>query len=401
MSLRTARVTAGAVGISAMVIIVVAALTPPLEFNGGLGNDGRVYAQMATALREGTRPQIEAGFVFRVLPSAIVAIMPFDVRTGFLVLNVIALLATAPLLVALMRRYGASVPVSYVGLIWWLTLPMAARWALYYPVLTDTAAFFWLVALLVAALARRYLLFAVALVAGILTRENVAMAVAFLWRGELTPRPIVATARAALLTLPAIVAYLGLQRVPLLPPAPVSGGWLEAHHIDTMIGRIITNQDGELWRFILTAPVTFGLLLWLPIVSVRQTGAFLTREMRWGYYIVLGMVIGFIGGFDHDRYLYVLTPALLVLTFGVGHQLWASPRRAAVLTVLQLVAVRFGLPIGPTEPDYFQFAIGLMTQERIWAYAALAAAVFGVTLLLLRWGPVRYPSRSAVGWRSP
>lgn len=400
MSLQTLRVAAGAVGISAIVIVIVAALTPPLEFNGGLGNDGKVYAQMATALREGDRPEIEAGFALRVLPSAIVALMPFDVRTGFIVLNVAALLATAPLLVSLMRRYGASIPVGYLGLIWWLTLPMAARWALYYPVLTDTAAFFWLVALIVAALARRYLVFAAVLVAGVLTRENVAMAVAFLWRGELAPRPVAATTRAVLVTLPALFAYLMLQRAPLLPLAPVSGGWLEAHHIDTMIGRIITNQDGELWRFVLTAPLTFGLLFWLPIVSARQTGAFLSREMRWGYYIGIGTLIGFIGGFDHDRYLYVLTPALLVLTFGVGRRLWASPRRAVALTVLQLVAVRFGLPIGPTEPDYFQYAIGLMTQERMWLYAALAAAVFGGTVVLLRRGPLRFKPERA-GGRSP
>lgn len=401
MSLRTARVSGGAVAICGLVLAVVALLTPPLAFNDGLGNDGRVYAQMATALRDGTRPQIEAGFAFRILPSAIVALMPVDVRTGFTVLNVVALLATAPLLVALMRRYGATVPVSYLGLAWWLTLPMAARWSFYYPVLADTAAFFWLVALIVAALARRYLTFAIALVAGTLTRENVAMVVAFLWRGEVWPTPILATSRAIFLALPAVVAYVALQYVPLLPPAPVSGGWLEAHHLDLLIVRIATNRDGEIWRSVLTAPLSFGLLFWLPILNARQSGTFLVREVRWGYYLVLGTVIAFIGGTDHDRYLYVLTPVFLVLSFGVGRELWVTRRRAAVLTVLQLVAIRFGLPIGPTEPDYFQYAIGLMTAERMWLYAALAAAVFGAAVALLRWAPLRHwAAGGGLLWRS-
>jgi hypothetical protein len=378
---------AGAIAIALLVLVLVVMLTPPLAVNAGLGYDGRFYAEMALALRDGTRPLIEPGFAFRLLPSAIVAIMPFDVRTGFELLNVFALLGSAPLVFGLVRRYGASVTVAYLAVFWWMTLPMSARWAIYYPVLTDTLAFFLLMVLIVAALARRYLVFAVALVAGLLTRENLIMAVPFLWRSELRRGAVGAAVRSGLVAIPALVVFFAVQRFPILPPAPISGGWFDAHHVADTLAVAMTNTNDDLWRLLLAGPLSLGLLFWLPFATGRRTMAFLSREVHWGYYVILSAAIAFIGGFDRARYLYALAPALLLLTFGVGRELWTSPLRAGALTVLQLVAVRFGLQTGTSEQDYFQSSIERMDMQRLWMLAGVAIVTFAIATLLVHGWP--------------
>src|SRR5207248_10324526 len=108
---------------------------------------------------------------YRLLPSALVALMPFDIPTGFTVLNLLAVEASALLIVALLRSYEVPARATLLAVSWWLALPMGARWALYDPVLPDALGFFLLMLLVIACLQRRYLLFAVALVAGVLTRE--------------------------------------------------------------------------------------------------------------------------------------------------------------------------------------------------------------------------------------
>jgi hypothetical protein len=67
-----------------------------------------------------------------------------------------------------------------------------------------------------------------------------------------------------------------------------------------------------------------------------------------------------------------------VVTFGLAQGLWRSRWRAAALTVIQLIAIRFLWPVGPTENDYFQYTVAFMDQSRMWAAAILAAGAFAL-----------------------
>ena len=372
------RTTIAAVALSLASLTVLWVLTPPIAFNDGLGNDGKFYVAMTEALRGLPADPPEAPFAYRLLPSALVALMPFEPRTGFLLVNIVSVIGSAVLLVRLLRRYGINGRFALLGVLSWLALPMGARWDLYYPTLTDAVGFFLLMALIVCALEERYILFAVALVAAVLTRENLIIAIPFFWRAHLRAGPAKITALVALASLPAMIVFFLVRAFPPLAPPADSANWLEAHHIWWNLALIANNGEGHTWRYLLAAPISLGLLLWIPILRPHASASFLRREMHWTYFALLAFLFAAIGGFDGDRYLYVLSPLLLILAFGVNRALWSSGVRVIVLTGLHFVALRVGWPIGSTEHDYLQYSIGYMDLERLGELAILTIVVFAI-----------------------
>ena len=141
-------------GITLLALVLFALLTPPITFNDGLGNDGKRYADLTEGLRGKPADLPWGPLAFRLLPSALVAWLPFDIPTGFLIVNVLSVLGAAILLVRLLARFAVPPQITMVALIWWLSLPMGVRWDIYYPVLGDAFGFFVLVALIVCALER-------------------------------------------------------------------------------------------------------------------------------------------------------------------------------------------------------------------------------------------------------
>ena len=363
---------------------LLAVLTPPITFNGGLGNDGKRYADLTEGLR-GNPAELPWGpLAFRVLPSALVAWLPFDIPTGFLIVNVLSVLGASILLLRLLGRFGTPPPIALLALVWWLSLPMGLRWAIYYPVLGDAFGFLVLVALILCALERRLVLFAVALAAGVLARENLVMTIPFLWRAHVRSAPVRWTVLVALASVPAIAAFLLIRAFPPVAPAAGSGALTQATVVAQELVLIFENQSGQAWRVLLAAPLSLGLLLVIPLLRARATLRFLSREMHWMYFAALAVVLAVIGGRDNDRYFYVLAPLLLILTFAVHGDLWSSWPRAAALTTLQLIALRVGWPIGTTEYEYLQYTTGFMELDRLFALALLMALVSVVAIVVVR-----------------
>jgi hypothetical protein len=384
----SAHPTIAAVGLTLVVTAIFVMLTPRIAFNDGLGNDGTDYANLTLALRGEPAEAPWAGFAYRLLPSALVAVMPFEVVTGFLVVNVLAVLGSAILLVRLLARYEVSPTVRLLALFWWLCLPMAVRWDVYYPVLGDAFGFFAVLVLIVCALERRLVLFAIALVAGVLARENLVVAIPFLWRTNLRSTPWRWTLVVALVSVPTIAALFLIRAFPPVEPSAGSDPLSQSVIVASQIAWIIQNRFGEAWRVLLAGPVSLGLLLLIPLIRFREALRFLSREMHWLYFGVATVVFSVIGGRDTDRYLYVLAPLLLVLTFGVHGDLWRSWPRATALTVLQLVALRAGWPTGTTEHDYLQYTTGFMELDRL-AAIALVVALTSVVAGLIVWSAPR------------
>jgi hypothetical protein len=384
----SAHPTIAAVALTLLATSMFVMLTPRIAFNDGLGNDGTAYANLTQALRGEQAEPPWAGFAYRLLPSALVAAMPFDVVTGFLVVNVLAVLGSAILLLRLLARYEVSPTVRLLALFWWLCLPMAVRWDIYYPVLGDAFGFFVLVALILCALERRLVLFGIALIAGVLARENLVVTIPFLWRANLRSGPVRWTFVVALVSLPAIAALFLIRVFPPVAPSPGSDPLSQTVIVASQIAWIIQNRFGEAWRVLLAGPVSLGLLLLIPFMRFRETWRFFSQERHWLYFGVIAVVFSVIGGRDTDRYLYVLTPLLLVLTFAVHGDVWRSWPRATSLTVLQLLALRVGWPIGTTEHDYLQYTTGFMELDRLAALALLVALV-SVAAGLIVWSTSR------------
>jgi hypothetical protein len=381
-----ARPMLAALALGGVALAVIWPFTPGLAFNNGLGNDGVVYAAMVRELREDLGITPAPPWVFRLFPVWLVAITPLDVRTGFFVINLISVAASLPLLMRFLARYSVTGGVALLAVGWWLALPMGLRWDLYYPVLPDALGFLLLMVLLVAALEERYVVFAIALAAAALTRENLLMLVPFIWLANHGRR---GWRRATALTLaaaaPAIVVFFLVRIFPPITPFDAYPNWLASHRIDINIQRITQNVDGHAWRYLLAAPLSLGLLVAIPIATARRNLGrtwrraleTLRAQAHWTYFVVMTFALAVIGGWDDDRYLFVLAPPLLVLTFGLARELW-TPWRAALLTAIQLVAIRFLWPVGPSEHDYFQYTVAFMDQSLMWTAAVVAAVAFGL-----------------------
>ena len=375
-----------------IALAVIWPFTPGIGFNNGLGNDGLVYGAMVRELREHLGIQPAPPWVFRLFPVWLVAITPLDVRTGFLLLNLVSVAASVPLLMRFLARYAVTGALALLAVGWWLTLPMGLRWDLYYPVLPDALGFLLLMILLVAAVEERYVIFAVALVAAALTRENLLMMVPFIWLANFRRDWRAVTALTFAAAAPALIVFFGVRAFPPITPFDAYPNWLASHRIDINIQRITQNIDGHAWRYLLAAPLSLGLLVAIPIaISRRNLGPTLGRALttlraqaHWTYFVLATLALAVLGGWDDDRYLFVLTPLLLVVTFGPARELWRSPWRAAALTVIQLIAIRFLWPVGPSEHDYFQYTVAFMDQSLMWAATVLAAAAFGLAVGVAR-----------------
>ncbi len=365
-----------AVAIAGLAFVVLAPFTPRIAFNEGLGFDGRVYAWLTQALRGDHSVTVVPPWSFRLAPSAIVAATGLDVKLGFLLLDLVAALASAALLYRLLRHYTVSPGLALLAVGWWAVLPLGLRWALYYPVLPDTLGFLLLLALMVSALEGRFVAFGALLVVAALTRENLVALGPFLWLLHVRRDPVGVTLRSLAIGLPAVLVYLAVRLFPVVPPPPEFTNWAERYQIDVNLRFVFENIDAHAWRYVLAAPLTLGMFFALPFAWPRGLFAFLCRELHWAYYLVMSFVVALVGGRDDDRYLYVLVPALAVFVCQLApSSLWRSGWRVAALTVLHLAAVRFLWPVGASETEYLQYTVSAMSVDRMMALTIFCAVL--------------------------
>jgi len=218
----------------------------------------------------------------------------------------------------------------------------------------------------------------------VLARENLTMTIPFLWRVYVRSAPIRWTLAVALASVPAIAVLFVVRLFPPVAPAAGSGSLTQATVVAQELMLFVRNESGQAWRVLLAGPLSLGLLLIIPVLRLRSSLRFLSREMHWMYFAGLTVVFAAIGGRDTDRYLYILAPLLLILTFSVHADLWSSWPRAAALTAGQLIALRVGWPIGTTENDYLQYATGFMDLDRLFALALLMALVSMMAAFFIR-----------------
>jgi hypothetical protein len=381
---------------AAIVIACGAALalvTPLTPENGGLGYDGALYAQMVQDLRGAARVPVTSLQAYRIAPSALVAASPLDVITGFRIIDAAAVLAAGVLLFAILRRYDTPRWLALLAVLWWALLPMQLQFWIRDPVLVEAPAFALLLGLVLAALHGRFAVFAALLPVAVLTRENLLIAVPFLFlqnRGLGARRALILTALASVpgvIALQAVRAYPPVPTYPIvrLPEAAVLG-----------LFSVLLNLDDDAWRYLAAIVGTFGVLWALPFATSRAAGDFVRREAGWAYLIVAALIVAILGGREHDRYLVPLTVPLVVLTFAVGHRcgVWRSWRRAAALTGLQLVALRLLAPLGSPDAPFGTTALSIgdlviVALFGVVAGAAAIAVASGANPLAAQRGPAR------------
>jgi hypothetical protein len=378
---------AGLIAAAAIVTGVALALgpvTPQIEFNRGLGYDGVVYADMVAAMRGQSTGALLAEkppYAYRPVAPALVAWSGLDVSRGFLLLNVSSFILSGPLVFLLLRRYGAATSAGLLGVFWWATLPAGLRYAIYDPVLTDGFGLLFMFGALVAIVYRMTAVFAAALALGVLVRENLAILAPFAWLSLLPLGWRKATALAGLAALPAAAAFTFVHVAPPIA-SPHAFDWL--YFVAQNWEGLLENAGGRAWRFAAAGVTTLGLVFALPILFARPSRHFVRSRPHWRYFVLASLAAMIAGGEDWDRYFLYFAPLLLILVFAVCVRA-LSLRRATLLTLMQLIAVRFAWPLGASEADYLAYNVSTMDLSRLAVLAVLSCACVAAGVAVVRW----------------
>ncbi len=370
----------------ALTLLLVAfhLITAPITVNGGLGYDGILYARMVEVLRGGAAIDVASPYVFRILPAAIVAWSGLDVVLGFYVLNVAATLAAGLVLLAFLRHCGIGAPLRGYAVVWWALLPFSLRFAVHDPVLVDGIGFLFAIALLYAAMTRKLLIFAVLLAAAVLTRENLIV---------LAPLPILRSfqwnerARATLASVPALALLVAIHAWPIITPDRATPSSAEFVGYDAYL--IVTNADDQATRLVLSPILALGILFSLvaarPVAVARAFGG----EPGWTLYAVSTLLCATLGGLDHDRYLLLLVPLLLVAVGRAYPRVWRTEWLVG-LTILQLVGTRALVPMAGDASAHFALMASSAPIAQLLETSGVIGSVIVVVALLLRlnWSPV-------------
>jgi len=365
--------------------------TSLLQLTADMPADAVHYVRLVEGLRSVASAQPQAPFAFRILPAAIVAATGLDPAMGFFVLDVAAILGTALVLLKLLRPWvgPAGAVMAIVG---WSVLPYSIRLFVNYPILPDALATFLFVALLMAAQRRNTAMFAVLLVAAVLTRENLSFVAPLLLLRTLAARQPVRLA--ILAALPAAAALAAIHLWP--PVVPADGSLGTVSNVAHFGNAIWTNEHDEAWRA-LAAPL-FALGALVGVLLSRSALAVVRSEPGWLYLVIAGVVIATVGGGDHDRYIGTISPLLVLVA--VRAVRW--PIRTQVLAgvaAIQVIGARLLVPLSG-EPDAPPFLVGYVPLEVLafWSFVVLVCSAVVAAARSVGTGPLL---RSAVVEISP
>jgi hypothetical protein len=156
-------------------------------------------------------------FSSRIVEPLLAGALPFSTTTSFRILGFLALWAAAVAMFVLLRRLVGDDLVAGAGMLLFLSVGWATGYLLYNFWLPDGIAILCIVVLALAAVDRRPVLFAVVLVVGALTKEQVLLAAPLWW--TLTADRLPDWRRLGEAVLLAAPAFLAFVAVRLLLPA--------------------------------------------------------------------------------------------------------------------------------------------------------------------------------------
>lgn len=374
------------------VVLLLRPLTPHIDFNHGYGYDGVVYADMARAMRgesDGALLVQRPHYAYRPLPAALVAASPLDVSRGYLAMNLLAFVASGPVLYLLLRSYGAALAPALLAVFWWSLLPGGLRLAIYYPVQIDGIGLFFMLAALLAAAWRNVPLFGLALALAVLVRESLVVLLPVLWIRLLPLGVWRASALTALAAVPAAVLFEAVRIAPpLRPPNTFDLGFEMRQNWDWLL----QNAADRAWRFAAAGPVALGLLFLLPLLRLPAAVRFCRAQPEWAYYLAATLAVIVVGGGDYDRYFMYFVPALALFVFANGAAFWSSAVRAGLLTLVQVALMRVWWPIGPSEVEYLGYNVATMPLAQLRDLAVLAAVGAVLAAAIIRWPSRARPS---------
>jgi hypothetical protein len=311
----------------------------------------------------------KAPMAYRLFPAKLVAALPFDVTSGFRLLNWFFLCLMTVASVIWLHALGvalARAAAAVALLMATLTIKMTIFWTYG----TDSTAWAFQVLGLIAAESGAVVSTTILLGLGSLAREATALVFVVLAVRVSTEQSLTTWRWLALaMALTALV----LVRIGLMVAIPVQG---EYSYIDTMVACIQAHFWGKgLIRTALLLPLVFGMLLW-PIILDAQGSLQRMRE-RWDLTLfgLLTMLLGLVGGSAIDRLVFAAFPVVLWL-FATSARIPATALEWCNLAAGQLVLMRLWLhiPDPSSGHEFYDLLVG---------FAALKPLVLRMLLFLV------------------
>ena len=357
------RETAVILGCFVAISLITAIWQPRTSLNEGRGWDGEHYYEIAELIQSGSPIKGPAPYVRRPGVPAVVAWLtpPDALLEGFLLVN----LAAVTLLVILLgvwlslwvERPWIRVAVNVAFQAHWLG-PVRHIW--FYPTFVDPPAMLLsLIFLLVyfgwsgRAEGRALLLGVIAFVS-VTVRENLlslplalfAVDIDTLWQRGTPLRlghQVKKIADTAL--VPFSAGACGLAFVHYVTESTTPWSYL------VVVASELARQSPSMW---LNAGLSmYGPLLFLPVITLRSSGRFLWQQPILGVWLLAGLVLSYVGGYDTERFFAWLFPVILVLIARSMQKLEQSLKSPLVwvpLLVNQLFALRLFWPTPDKMP---------------------------------------------------
>jgi hypothetical protein len=333
-------------------------LQPPTVYNDGKGTDGVFSFKVAEQLSHGQRPTAEAPFVYRIgTPLLVSLFFRSNLLQGFKVVNIVANAVTTVLLILFLRLYLASWRLRLLLALLFITQWHAPIRLLYFcPVYTDPWLFPFLLAGLLAIERTQtgsgvgpVLFLALASFVGCLFRENTALVpIALLFASnpiQHRAKPVKCRAtvdgsetvkRSSLtLALPLVCAVLGFG-VARWVGVPTNDYSFARAAFDWAYNKVFLTYL-HAWF------IAFGPVLAIAIYNWRRNAAFLLNHQHLLVYLIIIVLLAWVGGSSTERYLYWAMPVLYVVVGkSIEHNLplLRSPLLLAILITSQLVSQR-------------------------------------------------------------
>lgn len=343
-------------------------LQSPISINDGKGWDGVHYYAVAHHISNGSTPQAEAPYIYRVGTPLLAALTsPEQLMHGFKVVNVAAN-AVATILLYYWLRYFVRTPWVRTSLVILFVTQWhgPVRFVYYYPVLSDP----WLHVFLLAGLLAAHQaiqrpthnaigLLTIASSIGAVFREvalitGIAFFIQSSLRVDVKGRPSflpVASwtdaSRRCMTLLPVLCGLVCLAAVHLSVRA-TNGYSFPAAAFDWAYRK-------SLLTYIHAVFITYGVLVILPLLCWKDSLAFLMTNSFMGLFLGVVMVLAWIGGSDTERILYWGMPVVYVLIGRAIERDRAAFRSwfAPVIVVAQCISQRWFWTL-PADP--FRFA---------------------------------------------
>jgi hypothetical protein len=368
------------------MIIATAALasltTPQIGFGGGLlglgyGHDGAIYGLM-TEQFGAFEGRIVGQWGHRFLPPMLVHYSGLDTFTGFRVLNLTSHGLAAVLLYRIARALGLMRSAALLAVVFFSTLKFGLKFLVYYPVNTDGLGALLLMAIIWATLEKRHLVYTLAMVAAVATRENLLALMPFhalhlIRTGSGTGRFVAAV----LPQIPALAAYWLSRKYPVFPGVVSFPAWMAVKMGATQFVQSAASQQ----RLLLAYLNAVGVPLILLALAWRRAVVALGARYEWAYLVAVSLALSVVGGSDLDRFATWLAPAAIL-----GVLALYIPRRGPVPRIwmywllIHVSAMEFFLPWFPEEPFYLSryaaHAPGVAyTYIAVFSWALIAAVM--------------------------